>query len=150
LLLRFVECFRLCLLFLLIVGTDAHCQTKQLVWPSTGQISSPFGGRYGKFHSGIDITDNNGRSVRAADSGVVVYSRYKKHYGKTIIIEHENGLKTIYGHLAKLYVKRGMQVIQGQKIGKMGSSGRSTGIHLHFEVHKNGKLVNPLKHLEPR
>ena len=132
------------------IGTDAHCQTKKLIWPSMGQISSWFGFRYGKSHSGIDITDNAGRTVRAADSGIVIYSRRKKHYGKAIIIDHGRGLKTIYGHLTKLYVKRGSQVIQGQKIGKMGSSGRSTGIHLHFEVHESGKLVNPLKHLEPR
>lgn len=115
-----------------------------------GEISSPFGGRYGKFHSGIDIDDSDGRCVRAADSGVVVFSRSKKYYGQAIIIDHGNGLTTIYGHLTKMYVKRGMKVVQGQKIGKMGASGRSTGIHLHFEVHENGQLVNPLKHLEAR
>ncbi|MBU2648768.1 M23 family metallopeptidase [bacterium] len=115
-----------------------------------GKISSRYGGRYGQFHTGIDITDSKGNIVRAAESGEIVFIGNKKALGKAVVIDHGDGFRTVYGHNSRIYVKRGMRVKQGQKISKMGASGRSTGIHLHFEVRVNKKHVNPLQYLPSR
>lgn len=119
-----------------------------LVWPSMGKISSPYGKRYGFFHSGIDIDDSRGRDIRAADSGVVTFSGMNGRYGYMIIVRHDNGIETLYAHNANNFVDVGEEVLQGQKIAKMGSSGRSTGRHLHFEVRIDGQPVDPLGYLK--
>lgn len=122
-------------------------------WPVLGQISSPFGwrkspfGRRRVFHSGLDIRAPRGTVIKAASSGVVVHSGWMGGYGKTIAISHSKGLTTLYGHCSKLIAAKGTKVSQGQTIALVGSTGRSTGKHLHFEVRVNGSPQNPLRHL---
>jgi len=109
------------------------------------RITSNFGQRWGRQHNGIDIIGN--KNIMAADNGVVEFAGKKNGLGNTIIIDHKNGFKTVYGHLSKISVKKGQVVEKGQVIGIMGSTGNSTGVHLHFEIHKNGKVKNPKDYL---
>ncbi|MCP4750294.1 MAG: LysM peptidoglycan-binding domain-containing M23 family metallopeptidase [Proteobacteria bacterium] len=122
----------------------------KLAWPSAGTVSSGYGKRHGRMHRGLDITRDGGRDILAAGSGIVEFAGYQNGFGKTIIINHGRGIKTLYAHNAKLYVKKRMKVRQGAVIAKMGSTGKSTGIHLHFEVRVNGKAQNPLRFLPVR
>ncbi len=122
----------------------------KLGWPAAGTISSGFGKRHGRMHEGIDITRDKGTQIRAAENGVVVFAGNKGSFGKVIMIDHGKGLKTLYAHNSVLYVKKGTRVRRGAVIAKMGSTGRSTGIHLHFEVQINDKAVNPLRYLQIR
>lgn len=112
---------------------------------SNYRISSKFGKRWGRLHAGVDFTGN--KSIKASDAGVVEFVGNKNGYGKTIIIDHKNGYKTLYGHLSSYDVSKGDKVAKGDKIGVMGNTGRSTGVHLHFEILKNGEAVNPLSYL---
>lgn len=117
-------------------------------WPAVGgYISSEMGYRWGKMHKGIDIARPSDRTIKAADNGIVVFSGTSNGYGNKVTIDHQNGLQTVYGHLASIDVKKGQIVEKGSKIGVMGNTGRSTGIHLHFEVLKSGKHVDPLKYV---
>lgn len=125
-------------------------KTTKLIWPASGVISSGFGKRHGKTHTGIDITKDRGRKIIAAASGKVIFAGHKNGYGKTIIIDHGQGVKTLYAHNQTLYVKKNTWVRQGKQIAKMGSTGNSSGIHLHFEVIVNGKHHNPLRYLPIR
>jgi len=109
------------------------------------RITSNFGQRWGRQHKGIDIIGN--KNIMAADNGVVEFAGKKNGLGNAIIIDHQNGFKTVYGHLSKISVKKGQAVEKGQVIGIMGSTGNSTGVHLHFEIHKNGKVKNPKDYL---
>jgi murein DD-endopeptidase MepM/ murein hydrolase activator NlpD len=121
--------------------------TGKFAWPVIGSsISSGFGTRWGKFHKGVDLTSGN-RSILAADNGKVIYAGYTSDYGNHIIIDHLNGYKTVYAHLSKINVSVGTTVEKGEKIGIMGSTGDSTGTHLHFEVRTNDNPQNPLKYL---
>ncbi len=121
-------------------------------WPLEGKISSQFGrrGLLG-FHPGIDIPAPNGTPIRAAADGLVVASAGSLEgysgYGRIIIIEHGDGLRTIYAHNKKNLVRAGECVKIGDIIAEVGSSGDASGPHLHFEIRKNGKPVNPLKYL---
>ncbi len=114
-------------------------------------ISSRFGIRFHPIlkiyrpHHGVDYSAPYGSPVHAVASGVVKVAGWMGGYGKTVIIKHSNGFETLYGHLSSIAVKAGQKVEQGQIIGKVGSTGLSTGPHLHFEVRKDGKLINPLK-----
>lgn len=118
-------------------------------WPAVGgYISSKMGTRWGSMHRGIDIARPSSRSILASDNGVVVSAGWSGAYGNRIEINHNNGYKTLYAHLSSINVSVGQTVSQGSKIGVMGSTGRSTGVHLHFEVTKNGSLVNPLSLLK--
>ncbi|MCL2662476.1 MAG: peptidoglycan DD-metalloendopeptidase family protein [Oscillospiraceae bacterium] len=125
----------------------------QLVWPVSGSVTSNFGVRrhpvFGdmRFHGGIDIGANHGTSVVAADSGSVIISSYNSSYGNYIVISHGNGMTTLYAHLSTRSVSVGDAVSRGQQIGRVGSTGVSTGPHLHFEVSVNGTRVNPRAHL---
>ncbi|WP_438445156.1 peptidoglycan DD-metalloendopeptidase family protein [Gorillibacterium sp. sgz5001074] len=120
--------------------------TGKFAWPVIGSsVSSGFGYRWGKLHKGVDLTGN--KSILASDNGKVEYVGYKSDYGNHIIVNHLNGYKTLYGHLSSSSVKVGQIVEKGEKIGIMGSTGDSTGVHLHFEVIKNGDVENPLKYL---
>lgn len=120
-----------------------------LGYPVEGPITSGFGRRIdpftGKlaFHPGVDIQTNSGSKVKATADGVVLRAAYDKGYGRYVLIDHGNGFKTIYGHNRKLLVKAGQHVIRGQVISLSGSTGRSTGPHLHYEVRYKNKLVNP-------
>ncbi|HEY4391639.1 MAG TPA: peptidoglycan DD-metalloendopeptidase family protein [Paenibacillus sp.] len=116
-------------------------------WPVSGaRLTSSFGQRWGKTHKGVDLVSSN-RTIMAADDGVISFAGQKSGYGNCIIVDHKNGYQTLYGHLSKISVKKGQVVEKGSKIGVMGNTGRSTGTHLHFEIHKNGNLQNPLKYL---
>ena len=121
--------------------------------PSTGYISSPFGYRSHpllgrrRLHTGMDFAAGYGSTIRAADSGTVIYSGWYGGYGKTVIINHGKGITTLYAHSSRLYVKSGQSVRRGESIAAIGSTGLSTGPHLHFEVRKNGIPVNPAKYL---
>lgn len=121
------------------------------IWPTIGgTITSYQGPRWGKFHKGIDIARPTDYSILAASSGTVIYAGWINGYGNTIQIKHENGYTTQYAHLASIKVKKGQAVSKGNTIGIMGSTGRSTGIHLDFEVRKNGQLLNPINVLPSR
>lgn len=118
-------------------------------WPTVGgYVSSTMGMRWGKMHQGIDIARPANRSILAADNGVVVSAGHTGGYGNRIIIDHNNGYRTLYAHLSSIHVRPGQTVSAGSAIGVMGSTGHSTGVHLHFEVTKNGSLVNPLSVLK--
>ncbi|MFD1734971.1 peptidoglycan DD-metalloendopeptidase family protein [Bacillus salitolerans] len=122
--------------------------TGSFAWPAVGgYISSSMGYRWGSLHKGIDIARPSNRNILAADNGVVTFTGYDGAYGNKIVINHNNGYKTIYAHLSSISVKNGQTVAKGQKIGIMGSTGRSTGIHLHFEVYLNGQLKNPTSYI---
>ncbi len=117
--------------------------------PLKGKINSNFGYRKDPFksrsgfHSGLDIDANYGQHVVATANGVVTKASWHTNYGKTVIVKHKDNYETLYGHLSKLKVKEGQEVKVGDVIGKAGSTGRSTGTHLHYEVIKDGKRVNP-------
>ncbi|MBM4761706.1 M23 family metallopeptidase [Bacillus sp. B15-48] len=119
--------------------------TGSFVWPTNGgYISSKMGYRWGQMHKGIDIARPNNHTIKAADNGKVVSASYDGGYGNKVVIDHQNGYRTVYAHLASISVSPGQTVERGAKIGVMGSTGHSTGVHLHFEVYKNGSLVDPL------
>lgn len=115
--------------------------------PTYGSLSSRYGSRWGRRHTGIDIAGSYNSAIKAADGGVVTYSGWMSGYGNYVVINHENGYQTGYGHCASLSVKVGDRVAKGDEIAKMGSTGRSTGTHLHFEVKKNGSFVDPLSYV---
>jgi murein DD-endopeptidase MepM/ murein hydrolase activator NlpD len=117
-----------------------------LIWPVNGPITSGFGWRWGRMHEGIDIGVPCGTPIHAAASGTVIYSGWMDGYGNFVVIDHGNGLATAYGHQSAIYVSGG-SVSQGQAIGAVGSTGNSTGCHLHFEVRVNGSPVDPLGYL---
>ncbi|MFJ5759553.1 peptidoglycan DD-metalloendopeptidase family protein [Neobacillus sp. NPDC093182] len=122
--------------------------TGNLAWPTVGgYVSSQQGQRWGRAHKGIDIARPSNRTIKAADNGKVVSAGYDGGYGNKIVIDHQNGLRTVYAHLDSIGVSVGQTVSQGSAIGVMGSTGNSTGVHLHFEVYKNGALQNPLNYV---
>ncbi|MEC5425086.1 M23 family metallopeptidase [Virgibacillus sp. C22-A2] len=123
--------------------------TGEMAWPAVGgYISSHVGERWGRMHKGIDIARPSNSTIKAADNGTIEYAGYDNGgYGNKIVINHNNGMKTIYAHLASISVSPGQTVEKGSKIGVMGSTGNSTGVHLHFEVYKNGSLKNPVDYL---
>lgn len=129
---------------------DAHLPS---IWPARGLITSSFGRRTNpitrrrQFHTGLDIASRRGTPVYATGDGVVVFAGRSGALGKLIMISHGNGLKTRYGHLAESYVAPGQEVTRGTKIGAVGASGRATGPHLHYEVMKNGRSVNPREYI---
>jgi murein DD-endopeptidase MepM/ murein hydrolase activator NlpD len=121
------------------------------IWPTRGGLTGFFGGRSDPFtgepeyHSGLDISAQRGQSVYATADGVVQSAGYTGDYGNLIVIKHEFGLSTRYGHLSAYKVKVGDTVKRGDVIGLVGSTGRSTGAHLHYEILVNGQLMNPLQ-----
>jgi murein DD-endopeptidase MepM/ murein hydrolase activator NlpD len=123
------------------------------LWPVMGPITSSFGQREdpfngeGAFHSGIDISAGFGTPVHAAADGEVQTASMESGYGREVIIDHGNGIETLYGHLSGFAVTAGQQVREGQIIGYVGMSGRSTGPHLHYEVRINNTPVNPHRYL---
>lgn len=126
------------------------------LWPTDGRISSPFGYRSDpinsleKKHEGIDIAAPYGADIRAAANGKVIFSGTNGNYGKCIIINHNNGITTLYAHASSLLVKEGETVKKGDVIAKVGSTGKSTGPHLHFEVRINGTPDDPTKYLDKK
>lgn len=120
----------------------------QLAWPAArGSISSRFGMRGGRMHNGLDIAAAQGTPIYAAESGRVCFTGWNGGYGRMVDIDHGGGVRTRYAHLSSAAVSAGRYVERGQVIGYMGSTGNSTGSHLHFEVIVNGRPLNPLNYL---
>jgi murein DD-endopeptidase MepM/ murein hydrolase activator NlpD len=121
------------------------------IWPAHGWLSSGMGRRRdplnggNDFHPGLDIVGDKGEPIYATASGRVTHAGYQGAYGNLIVIDHGFGLETRYGHLSKFKVKQGDRVNRGDVIGAIGATGRATGSHLHYEVHANGRLLNPLQ-----
>ena len=117
------------------------------IWPVSGPVTSPFGMRWGRMHTGIDIADPAGTPIHAAKAGEVIYAGWLNGYGNTVVVDHGDGIATLYGHQSRLGSTEGQQLNQGDVLGFVGSTGHSTGNHLHFEVRINTKPVNPRPYL---
>lgn len=128
-------------------GTKINEASAAFVRPSRGSITSPFGMRWGRMHEGIDIAGNVGDPIYAFKTGVVVFAGWENGYGNMIKVRHNDGMESIYGHCSKLLVKEGTTVTKGQKIAEVGSTGNSTGPHVHFEVRVNGEPINPKEYV---
>ena len=114
------------------------------IWPVQGLISSGFGMRDGRQHQGLDIAANEGTTIRASKKGRIVFAGPRGNYGLAVIIEHGGEEQTLYGHCSNLLVSAGEEVVVGQAVAKVGSTGRSTGPHLHFEIIRQGVHYDPL------
>ncbi|MCP9809091.1 M23 family metallopeptidase [Cyanobium sp. HWJ4-Hawea] len=121
-------------------------------WPTKGMFSSGYGWRWGRIHKGIDISNNVGTAIVAAKAGTVVFAGWDDGgYGYKVLLRHEDGSASLYAHNSRISVRVGQSVEQGALISYMGSTGRSTGPHLHFEIHPPGRgAMNPLQFLPPR
>ncbi len=128
--------------------------TRNFKWPVVGKINSPFGWRRHPvtrrrdFHTGIDIKASRGNPIHASRAGVVDYSGWMGGYGKVVVINHGDGNSTLYAHCSTLSVSKGQRISQGQVVAKVGTTGRATGPHLHFEIRKGNNPVNPLGYLK--
>ena len=128
-------------------AADSHIPS---IWPTTGEVTSPYGLRWGgtDFHPGMDIANDMGTPIVATADGVVEYAGWNSGgYGNMVDIDHGNGIMTRYGHASQVVVSTGQHVKRGQLIAYMGSTGFSTGPHVHYEVHVNGNRVNPISYL---
>jgi murein DD-endopeptidase MepM/ murein hydrolase activator NlpD len=130
-------------------GTTGNGQPSAagLIWPCDGVVVSGFGMRWGRMHEGIDIGCAYGTANRAAASGTVIYAGWLGGYGNLVVVDHGNGLSTAYAHASSLLVSVGQSVSQGETVSLVGSTGNSSGPHLHFEVRINGSAVDPLGYL---
>jgi len=128
-------------------STSAVRIARGFLWPARGQLTSRFGWRRWRHHDGIDIAAPYGSPVYAARPGRVVFAGWYYAYGRAVIIDHGDGVQTLYGHASALLVQTGAPVGQGQLIARVGTSGRSTGPHLHFEVRHKGRPVNPMRYM---
>lgn len=118
-----------------------------MVWPTRGRVTSEYGYRWGRMHQGIDIANPNGSPLVAAKAGEVIFSGTQGGYGLTVVISHGGGLSTLYAHQSRLAAREGQTVERGQVIGYVGSTGNSTGPHVHFETRVNGAAQNPRRYL---
>ena len=118
-----------------------------VAWPTNGSVTSGFGYRWGSLHAGIDIANGVGTPIRAAKGGTVILAGWNGGYGNCIVIDHGGGFSTLYGHMTRLRASDGQRVSQGDLIGDMGSTGNSTGSHLHFETRVNGSPQDPTRYL---
>jgi len=122
-------------------------------WPVEGRLQGHFGRRTdpfsgeGAFHRGVDIIAPRGTPVRAAADGVVLFAAYMSGYGRLVVVDHANGLRTYYAHLSRFGVVAGQDVRRGQTLGTVGSSGRVTAAHLHYEVRQGGNAVDPYRYM---
>ncbi|QVY60207.1 peptidoglycan DD-metalloendopeptidase family protein [Cytobacillus gottheilii] len=123
-------------------------ETTHWIWPADGVITDTFGTRNGK-HKGIDIAADSGTPIYAVDQGTITKSYYSGSYGHVIFVKHKNGTETIYAHLQERLGEEGDEVEQGEVIGKMGSTGNSSGVHLHFEIHKHEWTYEKENALDP-
>jgi murein DD-endopeptidase MepM/ murein hydrolase activator NlpD len=147
----------------LFLGVQRHLERRShpqpkarhhFLWPVEGSLTSPFGerghvmgGGGSRFHAGIDLAVPRGTPVQAAQEGIVTFAGYNGAYGKAVKLDHLNGFSTLYAHNSRILVHVGQTVKAGEVICLSGSTGRSTGPHLHFEVHKDGWPVDPLHYL---
>jgi murein DD-endopeptidase MepM/ murein hydrolase activator NlpD len=127
-------------------------RSSPLGWPVPGRVTSGYGQRRdpfeqaeGEFHHGLDIANSLGTPVKSTADGIVQLASWQGGYGRLVVIEHGRGFKTYYGHNSKLLVKPGDRVKRGDVIALMGTSGHSTGYHVHYEIWQNGRVVNPMK-----
>jgi murein DD-endopeptidase MepM/ murein hydrolase activator NlpD len=118
-----------------------------MIWPLKGRLTSVYGYRRGRHHDGIDIAARMGKPIVAAANGTVIFSGWRSGYGRMVVIQHNRWLKTVYAHTSRNYLRRGEKVTQGQVIALVGSTGRSTGPHLHFEVRNAQGAQNPMRYL---
>jgi murein DD-endopeptidase MepM/ murein hydrolase activator NlpD len=124
------------------------------IWPVEGRLMSSFGARLdpfsgeGAFHAGIDISAPNGSPVKATADGVISFADRVSGYGRMVVIDHGSGVSTRYAHLARIDVLPGQEIRRGSQVGQVGTSGRATGPHLHYEVRVGGSPVNPHKYLK--
>jgi murein DD-endopeptidase MepM/ murein hydrolase activator NlpD len=118
-----------------------------LIWPVNGTVVSGFGMRWGRMHEGIDISASTGTPIAAAAAGTVIHSGWLGGYGNLVVVDHGNGLATAYAHASVLVAGVGQSVSQGETVSLVGSTGNSSGPHLHFEVRVNGAAVDPLLYL---
>jgi murein DD-endopeptidase MepM/ murein hydrolase activator NlpD len=114
------------------------------IWPAKGPITSPFGHRWGRAHTGVDIDAGNRSPIVASQAGTVTLAGSKTGYGNTVIIDHGHGISTLYAHQSRIVVHAGEHVDQGQYIGNVGSTGHVTAPHLHYEVQVDGVPRNPM------
>lgn len=129
---------------------NARMAATPSILPTMGRITSPFGWRrsptnerYSEFHKGVDFANSIGAPIFATGKGRVVFASTRGAYGRLVIINHGYGITTLYAHMSRIGVKEGQEVEKGQVIGYIGTSGRATGPHVHYEVHKKGVPVNP-------
>jgi len=136
--------------------TDRHngARATPSIWPAEGRVTSNFGYRIAplrlasEYHSGIDIANEAGTPIYAAADGVIRHSGWANGYGMCAVVDHGFGYSTLYGHMSEVLAKEGTVVKRGQQIGRMGSTGTSTGNHLHYEVWTGGLPTNPMKYLQ--
>lgn len=126
---------------------DARKEDLTFRWPAEGRLTSRFGRRWGRRHQGIDLAARPGTPVRAAESGRVIFSGTLGSYGKLVVIRHSKQYTTVYAHNRRLRVDKGDWVERGDRIAEVGSTGRSTGPHLHFEVRRGRRPQDPLLYL---
>lgn len=134
-----------------VLASRSVVSSAGFIWPVIGTISSYFNElRRASRHSGLDVAAPSGTDIKAARAGRVESSGWMGGYGYAVIIDHSEGYKTLYAHASRLLVKAGDRVVQGQVIAKVGSTGNSTGPHIHFEIRVNSKFKDPLKYLPRR
>lgn len=122
---------------------SGYINMKNFSVPVNGTLTSDYGTRWGKMHNGIDIGAPSGTIIYSAASGTVTFSGWQDGYGNVIIINHGNNIETVYAHCSKSYVKKSQNIASGEKIGEVGSTGKSTGPHVHFEIRVDGKAKDP-------
>ena len=130
--------------------TESYLNSGNFIWPvpSSKRISSRYGKRWGKHHQGIDIAGRSGSSIVATADGKVVYAgNALRSYGNLVVLSHGRGFFSVYAHNKKNYVKKGERVYKGQVIGLLGQTGRATGVHLHFEIRRNSRSLDPVKYV---
>jgi murein DD-endopeptidase MepM/ murein hydrolase activator NlpD len=132
-----------------IIGDSVEPFRGRLIWPVLGAINSGYGPRGSSFHDGIDISAEEGMPIKAVDNGEVIYSDELRDYGKMVIVRHRGGIVSVYAHNQNNLVRAGQSVTQGEVIANVGSTGRVTGPHLHFEIRQNNLSQDPLRYLPP-
>jgi murein DD-endopeptidase MepM/ murein hydrolase activator NlpD len=139
-----------------VENQQALARATPTIWPVAGWLSSAFGGRAdpfngsADFHPGLDISANRGTPVFATADGTVQAAKYSGNYGNAVLIDHGFGIATRFAHLSGFAVRAGQQVRRGQVVGYVGSTGRATSSHLHYEILLNGRAVNPMPLLTAR
>lgn len=129
-------------------ANSATSQNTSYIWPvSNINVSSPFGYRTGRLHAGIDLRAPRGTPIKASSRGKVLFSGRKTGYGKVVIIAHAGGIETVYAHNSRNLVNAGQRVKKGSVIAKIGRTGNATGYHVHFELRRRGKAINPNRYL---
>jgi murein DD-endopeptidase MepM/ murein hydrolase activator NlpD len=130
------------------VGTISRTPSAQgFIWPASGTLTSNYGWRWGRMHQGIDIGASTGTPIAAVSSGTVIVAGWNGGYGQLVVVDHGGGVSTAYAHMSAMSVSVGQSVGQGTILGAVGSTGNSTGPHLHFEVRINGAATDPLPYL---